>query len=371
MNKKLLAIAIASAVAAPGAYAIESSVSGHVNRAILFADDGNASDVGFVDNNNSQSRFRITGSGDLGVGGMKVGAHLEAGWASNGNSRFTIKGRNGNVSGGDSAFNIRHNYLWFSGAWGRINLGHTSQAYDGVADHSLSGATFLSMQTNGSTTGGSIRYKASGNANAGNLATGSATVGRSYVNYDGGRQDVLRYDTPKLGPFTARVSVGDNQDWSFRATLATKFSGAQVSVRGGYLDRENDIKDAGSTSFENAYGVTGTVLFSQGTNFTVAYSGGDHSSGNTEIGEGDTIYFKLGHRWGNNAIALDYGNHDFDGAAGVADFDTTKWGIGLVHTLRGPRVELYAGYENFDLDASGQNNVDDVDLFSMGARVRF
>ena len=67
MNKKLLAVAIASAMAAPiGASAIEASVSGHVNRVILFADDGFDSDVMQADSSNSMSRFRITGSGDCG-----------------------------------------------------------------------------------------------------------------------------------------------------------------------------------------------------------------------------------------------------------------------------------------------------------------
>ena len=112
MNKKLLAIAIASAVAAPGAFAVEGSASGHVNRMIMFADDGNDSDVMHVDNLNSQSRFRFTGSGDLGVGGLKTGIHLEAGWSSNASSRVTIKARNGNTTGNDISFNVRHNYLW-------------------------------------------------------------------------------------------------------------------------------------------------------------------------------------------------------------------------------------------------------------------
>ena len=76
---------------------------------------------------------------------------------------------------------------------------------------------------------------------------------------------------------------------------------------------------------------------------------------------------------GANAIAVEYGNHDFDGAtaAGRADNDTTVWGIGLVHTLSAPRVELYAGYRNFDLDVQNVNGIEDVDLFQMGARVRF
>ena len=91
------------------------------------------------------------------------------------------------------------------------------------------------------------------------------------------------------------------------------------------------------------------------------------------IGDGHTVYALLGHRWGANTIAVSYGNHDFDGAtaAGRTDHDTTVWSIGFTHTLAEPRVELFAGYRNFDLDVQNVTGIEDVDMFQMGARVRF
>ncbi|MBT6276466.1 MAG: porin [Chromatiales bacterium] len=380
MNKKLLAVAIASAMAAPiGASAIEASVSGHVNRVILFADDGFDSDVMQADSSNSMSRFRITGSGDLGIGGMKVGVNLEASWASNRTSRVTIKARNGNGGAADLAFAIRHSNLWFSGGWGRLIMGHTSTAYDGITDSSQAGPQFLAGILNGSTMGGNIRYKRTGNVAVNNGLGNAASVGNSYVNFDGGRQDVLRYDTPNFGPLSARVSVSDNQTWGASAHLNAKFSGANIVIRGGYEDRENDREDIGAAGVSERWGVSGSVLFSQGTNITVAYSGGDFVNGNGSItntydqGDGNTIYALLGHRWGANTIAVNYGHHEFDGvaAAGTVDHDTTTWGIGFTHTLSEPRVELFAGYRNFDLDVQNVTGIEDVDLFQMGARVRF
>jgi hypothetical protein len=382
-NKKLLAVAIASAIAAPtGANAIEASVSGHVNRLIFFADDGFDSDVIQADNANSMSRFRITGSGDLGIGGMKVGVNLETAWASNRTSAITIKGRNGNGTANDTNFNIRHSNLWFSGGWGRLLMGHTSTAYDNITDSTQGGPLFLAGILNGSTMGAAIRFKRTGNATFALGDGRAASVGNAYQNFDGGRQDVLRYDTPNFGPLSARVSVSDNSTWQASGHLSTSFSGANIVISGGYEDRENDAEDQGGIRVKDRWGVAGSILFSQGTNLTVAYSGGEFLSGNGNnpaggsrqiVSEGDTIYVKLGHRWGANAIAVEYGNSDSDGsvAAGTVDHDTTVWGIGITHTLAEPQVELYAGYRNFDLDVTNVTGIEDVDLFQMGARVRF
>ncbi len=392
MNKKLLAVAIASAMAAPmAANAIEASVSGHVNRLIFFGDDGFDSDVVQADSAQSASRFRITGSSDLGIGGMKVGVNLETAWASNVSSNITLKGRNGNDTATDGAFNIRHSNLWFGGGWGRLLVGHTSTAYDGIADATLAGPVFLAGVANGATMGTALVFKRTGNATVQIQQGGqnaNLTAGTSYRSFDGNHRDVLRYDTPSFGPLSARVSVGDNQTWQASARLSSTFSGAQIQITGGYEDLENDAEDArdaaGAPTVQTSeqWGMTGSILLSQGTNFSVQYSGGDLIRGNgngangnagRDVGDGRTLSLILGHRWGANAIAAQYGNHDFDGetASNSTDYDTTIWGIGFVHTLSEPRVELYAGYRNMDTDVQGVGGIEDIDMFQMGARVRF
>ncbi len=73
MNKKLLAVAVSSALAAPmAAHAVKYKLSGQINRAAVYQNDGNRSDVQFIDNVSSGTRWRLTGSEDIG-NGMKVG----------------------------------------------------------------------------------------------------------------------------------------------------------------------------------------------------------------------------------------------------------------------------------------------------------
>lgn len=357
MNKKLLAIAISGALAVPmAAQAVSFKVGGHVNRAINFYDDGRGSDVTNVDNGTSGSRFRFTGSDDLGVGGMKVGMTIEAGMQSNLNFLATSKAANGSGGANDSALNIRHSFVWFSGGFGKLYIGHTSSAYDGTDGADLSGALFLSGHAASvvSTHGSSVQFR---NGTTGGNVT---SVGSTNSSFDGGREDVLRYDTPKFGPFSGKVSIGDNGMWDFQAKVAGAFSGAKYDLRGGY--QEDSQSATATTPTTDKWNISGSLLFSQGTSLTGQYGELDNGARTSE-----SFYLKLGHKWGNNAIGIDYRQTD-DRAA--ANDEYTGWGVGFVHNIPGPRVQLYAGYRNHDLDRPG-TNVEDVDIFNVGARVAF
>ena len=82
MNRKLLATAVAGAIAPMAAQALDVSVSGQVNRAIRFADNGANSDVQHIDGSASKSRFRFTAEGEV-MAGLTAGAHIEYGSSNN------------------------------------------------------------------------------------------------------------------------------------------------------------------------------------------------------------------------------------------------------------------------------------------------
>jgi predicted porin len=56
---------VAVLVLLPSAQAVDFKISGQINRGILWGDNGNDSDLKFVDNDNSSTRFRFTGSNDF------------------------------------------------------------------------------------------------------------------------------------------------------------------------------------------------------------------------------------------------------------------------------------------------------------------
>ena len=78
MDRKLIAVAVSSALALPmAAQAVEFSVSGQVNRAIISQDgDGMDGSLRHADANSSESRFRFKGSEEL-DSGWSAGVNYE------------------------------------------------------------------------------------------------------------------------------------------------------------------------------------------------------------------------------------------------------------------------------------------------------
>jgi len=116
------------------AQAIGFKVSGQINRAILYVDDGTNSDVNHVDNIDSDTRIRFVGSQDLG-NGLTVGTVWESQFISNASSSVGINQNDD----GSSSFSERKLELYFDGSFGRIWLGQGDGAANGTSESDLSG----------------------------------------------------------------------------------------------------------------------------------------------------------------------------------------------------------------------------------------
>jgi hypothetical protein len=359
MQKKVLATAIAGALVPMASQAVDFKVSGHINRAIRFVDDGHGSEVQHIDNSNSRSRVRFVGSEKF--GSMTAGVNLEIAFASNRSTGLGTKSTLGNGADGSDSFDtgddIRHSALWFSGSWGKLTMGHTSEAYDGVQDTNLSGLGIVNGTFPSYVSG--VRFRTS----TGGLATGTAGTAATGLNafnsLDGGRIDIVRYDSPKLGGmFGLSASMGNNEFWSASANLNTALAGGKLSAQIGYQDADN-------RSGNSSYGGSASYIFSQGTSITGSYAVRDFVATGRNDAERWTV--QLAHKWGNNVVGIHYNDtsdHVDNGS------DGTNWGVGFIHTIPKPGVELYAAYNNYDLDITGAN-IDDLDAFVVGARVKF
>ena len=214
MERKLIAAAVSSALVLPmAAQAVEFSVSGHVNRAIMSVDGGGArtwrvtkdmydGDVEHKDANSSQTRVRFTGSEEL-ENGMTAGVNLEY--------------------GGIGPLNKRHANVYLSTAGGKISVGHTSAAADGMAHARLGGPSWLGGVTNW------CSYVSSGPACPSN---------------DGGRHPVLRYDTPAIGPASIAVSTGNDDYFDIKLSIAGSMGDAGYDFRIGHIaEYEKDVAE--------------------------------------------------------------------------------------------------------------------------------
>ena len=314
MDRKLIAVAVSSALGLPmAAHAVEGSVSGHVNRAIIVVDQTGYEkngDIQHVDSNASESRFRFTGSEDLG-NGWSAGVQLELGLGGEG---FSYKEDTPN------ALRIRHQNVYLSGAGGKLTIGQGSVAADGMAHADLGGASWLGGATNW------CSYHSTGPACPSN---------------DGGRSEVLRYDTPALGPAMISVSTGNDDYWDAKAAVAGSMGDSGYDLRVGYIDTTETVTASGSFSLGQGTSVTGAWSQVDTTDHEYQYMKLDHSYGDGSVG----VYYKRG--------------EDGDGTEG------SLWGVGLGHGL-GAGATAYAGFRQVEED--GQP---DLSLFVAGMRVTF
>ena len=317
--------------AADGRPAVEFSVSGHVNRAVIAVDSHpgyDDNDLNHVDSNASEAGFRFTGSED--IGGMTAGVLLEL-------------GRPGD-------WRTRHAAVNLSGAFGKVTLGQTSAATDGMAHAKLGGPSWLGGVSN------SCAY----------VSTGPACPSN-----DGDRPDVLRYDTPSLGPASIAVSAGNDEYWDAKLTVAGSFGDAGYDVRIGHIG-EYDASAEPASWDHDASGnhvllspavpatqkgdittASAAVGFGQGTSVAVAWS--QEKTGD----ETEYTYVELDHSYGDGSVGVYWKQGENSSA------DGSLWGVGVGYNL-GAGATAYAGYRMMKED-----DMEDVGLIIAGMRVTF
>ena len=164
------------------------------------------------DANSSGTRFRFTGSEEL-ESGMTAGIQLEF-------DNF-FGGDDAGKKSGNKTIRTRQGNVYLSTAGGKITLGQASTAADGMAHARLGGPSWLGGVSNW------CAYHSSGPACPSN---------------DGGRKEILRYDTPAIGPASLAVSTGNNDYFDIKLTVAGSMGDAGYDFRIGHIaEHEMDV----------------------------------------------------------------------------------------------------------------------------------
>ena len=314
MERKLIAIAVASGLGLPmAADAVEGSASGHVNAAMVKAGDDDAT---LGSGNGSETRFRFTGSEEL-ESGMTAGVTLElgAGGATGYNSHDE-----GEEDGG-SGVRIRHANVSLSSEAGKVTIGQQGVATSGTSYADV-GSTWIAGVTNWCSYGGG---------------------GAACTTNDASRRQVVRYDTPALGPLSVAVSTGNDEFWDAGATISGTVGDSGYDLRLGYngTDGSEDLIASGSITV----GATGIAA---------AWSAGEAAGVENEY-----MYVKLDQSYGDGSVGVYYRRGE------IASAEGSLWGVGVAHGLGGGAT-AYAGYRNVDND-----DEDSVDVLLAGVRVTF
>jgi len=344
------AMAAAIVVIVAPVYAVDFAISGQVNRATLYADDGKSAKWFFVDNNNSSTRFRFRGSNDF-EGGWRVGFLWEVEMKSNSSDQVSMSD---DSDLGPVNFNERHMDVWIE-KWGTLRLGQGDTASNGTSEVDLSG-TDVAAYSSVADVGGSFEFR------DGSDKTG-ITVGGSRSNFDGlSRKDRIRYDTPRWAGFFASGSVEGNNEWDVAARYAGDFGWARFAAAAGWADFGTS-SDSNDGTRDGSFSSSASMLFDFGLNLTASYAFRDQDGKDPW-----NLYGKIGYKFlKKHAASIQYSRtqnlsaKDDKGDTFALAYVFTPW----------ESVEFYGTYRLYMLDRDEGSDPDDINMFMAGARVKF
>lgn len=340
---------------------VKLAISGQVNRAVLFADNGDKHDVFHVDNDASSTRVRFTGEGAV-TPDLTIGSQIEIEFQSNASNVVAFGQDNaGGFSPGDGDTLNERKYEFYidSKDLGRLWIGQGDPASNGTSEIDLSGTegtAYSSLQD----MGGGLAFADGGDG-------APPTIGQVFNNFDGRtRDDRVRYDTPKVLGLQASASLIENDIWDVALRYGQEFAGTKVAAALAYSDQDARF------DFEQING-SASVLLPFGLNLTGA--AGIRLLSGPRDGEDDPIflYGKLGYLMsplavGKTALAVDVGYNEDVAREGDEAF---MYGAYAVQNIDAAATELYVGVRNFELERRNVGDLDNILTVWSGARVKF
>jgi len=367
------------------------TVSGQINKAWMYVDDGISESSAIVDNDNSGSRFRILGSGKVNEA-VSVGTALEVEFQDNASNNFQVNdargtggattlgqsgsaaqvqnSANGNTGFGHSTFNQRRMEAYIAHKqFGKLSIGQGPTASDGTAETSLtdagmavySGATFFS----------DVNIRTQGQA-ANTFS--SKKWGGEYTNFDGaGRQDRIRYDSPTFGGFQVAASAISGGAGDVALRYGGKFGGIQVKAAASYVNFSS-LSDSGTSGVKDAegqYTISAAAKHDSGLNIRGHYGNRERVASTRDDTKGYNV--TLGYAAsltsvGTTAFAVGYNQIDNMNAN---DDEATFWEFGVVQHLKDAGTELYLGVNIAEHDDATTTQYEEILGVIAGTRIKF
>ena len=338
-------------VARKGNRKVTLTISGQVSKALLWHDiDGlpGANKFRVIDNSNSGTRLRIAGEAKASQT-LKVGFYVELGFDETAGNLLGIGGFVDDVS-------VRHSAAWIETAVGKLTIGKTSSATDGIVEVDLSAANIASLPM-------SIEPLWS--------YSGLPSLGFGFLNpvpFDGGRAEIVRYDTPVLAGFQGSAAWGGGQTlsgddlWDVALRYVGEFGGVRIAGGVGYRVENLDTFAAPET--KTLAGSASMMHSASGLFVTGAF--GDQKD-NPVFGDVQMWQLRGGLEKnitgiGATTLFVEYGDHKLKDI----DFDSTFWGLGIVQQIDNAATDLFVSYRSYDIGGGF-----DAQVGMAGMRVKF
>jgi hypothetical protein len=390
---------------------VSLTVYGQVNEAVVWFDDGHESNAYVLTNENSRTRFGFRGDAKINAD-WSAGYLLEIGVSASNSG--TVDQLNDDNGGG---FALRHS-AWYldSKQLGRVWVGQTSSASDGIASINLSQGALNSSSSIFDFGGGKILRRGANAAVAGTAWSALSPVGGSDLG-DGSRRNLVRYVSPTLAGFIFSAAWGEDDFWDVALRYAGEFSGFRIAAGVAYQNiRDTEFGCTGGqgaaatvkTADCESIGASGSImhvatglyihgawgqyednLVQANANLGLAAAQRDGTSNYWYVQGGiEQKFFSLG----KTTIYGEYYSGEFGTSVAVTDAERTlvagngfvagvigssdveMWGVGLVQNVEAAAMDLYLGYKNFSADlntTAGKQSPDDLRVFYAGGIIRF
>jgi hypothetical protein len=414
---------------------VSLTVSGQVNRAVMFWDDQRDTGLYSVDNSVSRSGFQFDGTAKINpnltagfqlVIGLALGArshHVrqddDDGFSAPPTAPGGASGPTTGFGGGDGTLGVElANWFLRHDQLGELRVGRLNTASAGTTVVDLGGAGVIANAHIG-------LWNANFGSGIGPGVGGSwnTLMGGNLVSINGlSRADGVSYTTPTLAGFSLQAAFAEGYgssfqqgEWDIAARYAGEFAGFRLAAAAAYCWNcgfVGDVSDNQGAAFFTPVTESADVTKIQGSASILHVASGLYLTGalgrvsydgptNGEIGRPDTTFWYvqggISKNWtglGNTVLYGEYSRVNdgftcfvascaasFGGNAGdiVDSSQVDVWGIGIVQHIDAAAMELYLAYRNYGASLHspeannlvGTINANDLSIVMGGARIRF
>lgn len=333
---------------------VKLAISGQVNRAMNIIDDGKNTDAYFVDNDASNTRVRFIGTARA-TDDLALGSRIEVAFAPNESSDVDQ-----NTEDSGNFFDERWAEVSLtSKRYGKVSLGKGDAASNNTAEVDLSRTDVIQYAGIADIAGGMLFRQSGGDSSLTNVK-----VSNAFKDLDGlSRKDRLRYDTPIFYGFSMAGSLISNQRWDASLWWGAEGYGFKAAGAAAIADPNQDNTDL---QYDGSF-----TLLHEATGLNLTASAG--LLDRNDEGDPKNLYLKLG--WltrffpvGQTAFGVDY-TRSVNLPTGRDD----GYSIGgaVVQQFEDYGTELYMQYRLYSLNRDIEPSVENMNVGTMGARVKF
>lgn len=340
------------AVVAPGNDRIKLTLSGQINRAINVVSDGSGTSVYHVDNNVSNSRFRLTGAAEL-SNELTLGTRLEMAFTADESSKVSqdnqAPGTYVNARWADISLASKH--------FGKLSLGKGYTASYFTAGSDLS-KTDIVLYSSVADIAGGLKFRSKDGQLTG------ITLSDVFTDYDGlNVKSRLRYDSPTLYGFHLAGSLVSGQ----RSDLGLFWGGEGYGFQGAAsFGLANPRLEDSRLQYDGSCSLLHTA---SGLNLTLSSGMLEKKSERNAF----SYYAKLG--WlanltsqGSTAFGVDFSRSENGSSSGDRG---SSVGAAVVQEFKKAATELYLQYRVYSLHRGDGTPLYDINAGTLGVRVKF